>query len=84
MIGIYKGVYGGISAFWFYYSILSVMAAFYYTWGVTWAQAKDEAEEAIKKLEESEHHSNEIQRSVQFSSIDINSIFNKYVKYLLF
>lgn len=77
LINIYKGVYGGISIFWFYYSFWLVLSAFYYSWGVSYLVTKEDAENEIKELEAASQTSNEIKRALQISSININSIFDK-------
>ncbi len=75
LISIYKTAYGGISAFWFAYSYWLVLSFFYYTFGVTYLNARDEAEAELKS------HENEIKRALDLSQINLNSIFSKY-KYL--
>lgn len=69
LINIYKGAFGGISAFWFVYSFWLVLSFFYYTFGVSYLNARDEAE--------AEEKENEIRRALQVSNIDVNSIFQK-------
>ncbi|KAI9553908.1 hypothetical protein GHT06_019178 [Daphnia sinensis] len=69
LISIYKGAFGGISAFWFAYSIWMVLSVFYYSFGVSYLNAKDEAEAELKE--------NEIKRAFQVSNIDVNSVFQK-------
>ena len=48
LLHLYQGAYGGVSAFWFYYSYWLVLSAFYYTFGVTYLNAKDDAEAEFK------------------------------------
>lgn len=67
LINIYKGAYGGIGAFWFYYSYWLVLAAFYYSFATVYKQSKDEAEK------EKDNH----QRSIDLSHIDLSFIFNR-------
>jgi hypothetical protein len=69
LINIYKGAFGGISAFWFAYSYWLVASVFYYTFGVSYLNAKDEAE--------AEYKENEVQRALQVSNINVNDIFQK-------
>lgn len=73
MISLYKGAFGGISAFWFVYSFWMVLSVFYYSFSVSYLNARDEAEAEAKE--------NEIQRAFQVSQIDVNSIFQKYVSF---
>lgn len=50
---------------------------FYYTFGVTYLNAKDDAEAELKAAEkENEIHQ---QRAFQIGNIDVSSIFNKSV-----
>ena len=76
LINIYKGVYGGLAAFWFYYSFWMVLSIFYYTFGVTYLNARDDAKAELKSQE-----SNGAQRAFDISQIDVGSIFNKYVHF---
>ncbi|KAK4007940.1 hypothetical protein OUZ56_013101 [Daphnia magna] len=69
LISLYKGAFGGISAFWFVYSFWMVLSVFYYSFSVSYLNARDEAEAEAKE--------NEIQRAFQVSQIDVNSIFQK-------
>ncbi|XP_057375301.1 uncharacterized protein LOC130696235 [Daphnia carinata] len=69
LISIYKGAFGGISAFWLAYSVWIVLSVFYYSFGVSYLNARDEAA--------AEQKENEIQRAFQVSQIDVNSIFQK-------
>jgi hypothetical protein len=69
LITIYKGAFGGISAFWFAYSFWMLLSVFYYTFGVSYLNAKDEAE--------AENKENEVRRAFQVSQIDVNDIFQK-------
>ncbi|EFX75529.1 hypothetical protein DAPPUDRAFT_306721 [Daphnia pulex] len=69
LINIYKGAFGGISAFWFAYSFWMLLSVFYYTFGVSYLNSKDEAEAELK-----EH---DVQRALQVSQINVNDIFQK-------
>lgn len=73
MISLYKGAFVGISAFWLVYSFWMVVSVFYYSFSVSYLNARDEAEAEAKE--------NEIQRAFQVSQIDVNSIFQKYVSF---
>ena len=70
MISIYKGAYGGLSALWFYYSFWMVLSAFYYSFGVSYLNARDDAEAELKKQ-------NEIQRAFEVAHVDMQSIISK-------
>lgn len=50
-----------------------VLSVFYYSFSVSYLNARDEAEAEAKE--------NEIQRAFQVSQIDVNSIFQKYVSF---
>jgi hypothetical protein len=69
LINIYKGAFGGISAFWFAYSFWMLLSVFYYTFGVSYLNSKDEAEAEVKQ--------NDVQRALQVSQINVNEIFQK-------
>jgi hypothetical protein len=47
-----------------------VLSVFYYTFGVSYLNSRDEAEAEFK-----EH---DVQRALQVSKIDVNDIFQKY------
>lgn len=76
LISLYKGGYGGLSAFWFYYSYWMVLAAFYYTFGVVYLNAKDDAEKELDK-------DNEIARAFAIPNISLTSIISRYLSVLI-